>query len=80
MTLTGHFQNGVVVLDGGVAPPPDGTRVSVIPESFSNTDTGDRPFRPIPFPIVRSGKPGSIHLTNEMIAEIMDEEDAFTGR
>jgi hypothetical protein len=30
----------------------------------------------VSFPLVRSTQPGSVHLTNERIAEILDEEDA----
>jgi hypothetical protein len=30
----------------------------------------------VEFPLVPSSAPGSVHLTNEMIAEILDEEDA----
>ena len=73
MTLTGHIQNGVVVLDGGLTFP-EGARVAV---------TQVPPFPPaahlekrrVEFPLVRTGIPGSVHLTNECIAEILDEEE-----
>jgi hypothetical protein len=73
MTLTGHIQNGVVVLDGGMIFP-EGTRVTV-------TQVPPLPPEPQPekrrveFPLVRTGMPGSVHLTNERIAEILNEED-----
>ncbi len=35
------------------------------------TESGNR----VKFPLVESDKPGSLHLTNEMIAEIFEEED-----
>ena len=30
----------------------------------------------VQFPLVRSAHPGSVHLTGERIADILDEEDA----
>ena len=30
----------------------------------------------VEFPLIRSNAPGSVHLTNEMIGQILDEEDA----
>jgi len=73
MTLPGHIQNGIVVLDGGMAFP-EGTRVAV-------TQVPPLPPEPQPekrrveFPLVRSGIPGSVHLTNERSAEILEEEE-----
>jgi hypothetical protein len=67
MELTGHIENGVVVFDGGT-PPPEGTRVTVVPE--------EKPVHPkINFPLVSTGEPGSWNLTNDMIADILEEED-----
>ncbi|MSR33153.1 MAG: hypothetical protein EXR99_16845 [Gemmataceae bacterium] len=68
MELFGHIQNGVVVLDGGSFS--EGMRVSVSPV----------PAQPIivnpgELPVVLGGAPGSVHLTNEGISEIFEEED-----
>jgi len=69
MELTGHISNGVVVFDGGT-PLPEGTRVSVVPRSVE----APRSNYP-PLPVVYGGEPGSIHLTNEMIHQILNDED-----
>jgi hypothetical protein len=37
-------------------------------------ESSDKPHH-VDFPLVRTGKPGTLHLTNQMIAEIFDEED-----
>ena len=73
MDISGHVQNGVVVLDGG-ATLAEGTRVVV--SQLSRDDQAPRPEKKrIELPLVASGEPGSIHLTNERIQEILDEED-----
>jgi hypothetical protein len=77
MILYGHFQNGVVILDGGM-PLPDGTAV-VIQQQSAKPALLDEPFAPIPFPLIQSGEPGSLKLTNQLIAEIFDEEDAASA-
>jgi hypothetical protein len=62
MELTGHIENGVVVFDG--APSlPEGTRVTVVPEQKPKPFGGLRPE----VPIVRTGAPGTLRLTNEQI-------------
>ena len=73
MKTSGIVQNGVIVLDGGVLLP-EGTRVLVTMQSplFNETASAKR----IEFPLVDSSHPGSVHLTNEMIGEILDAEDA----
>lgn len=73
MELFGHIQNGVVVLDGG-ATFPEGTRVTVspIPPQPSKPEIGMKPGE---LPVVMGGVPGSVHLTNERINEILEEED-----
>ena len=74
MTLTGHIQNGVVVLDGEKALP-EGTRVAIIPVPPLPTEPPPEKRR-VEFPLVRTGTPGTWNLTNERIAEILDEEDS----
>jgi hypothetical protein len=70
MTLTGHIQNGVVVLDGGTTFP-EGTRVCVFPIPPQPVIV----MKPGELPVVLGGEPGSVHLTNERINEILEEED-----
>jgi hypothetical protein len=70
MELFGYIQNGVVVLDEGTALP-EGTRVSV----SAVPSQPEIMMKPGELPVVRGGVPGSIHLTNERINEILEEED-----
>jgi hypothetical protein len=73
MNATGIVQNGVIVLDGGMQLP-EGTRVlvSIAPFLIKPKSSSTR----VEFPLVDSVNPGSVHLTNQMIGEILDEEDA----
>lgn len=73
MNATGILQNGVIVLDGGMHLP-EGTRVmvSIAPSIIKPKSSSTR----VEFPLVDSVNPGSVHLTNQMIGEILDEEDA----
>lgn len=73
MKLSGRVQNGVIVLDGAVKLP-EGASVNVFYSTEPEIRVSPNQSR-VPFPIVPSSKPGSIHLTNEMIAEILDQED-----
>jgi hypothetical protein len=78
MELHGLVQNGVIVLSGGVSLP-DGTPVTVScslePSSLPQAEK-----KRVQLPLVRTGEPGSLHLTNERIAEIFDEEDVASSR
>lgn len=70
MEILGHIQNGVVVLEGE-RTFREGTRVSVSvlpPQPVIVMKPGE-------LPIVVGGAPGSVHLTNERINEIFEEED-----
>jgi len=69
MNLQGRVQNGVVVLDGGLVLP-EGAAVIV---SYA-APAAERRKR-IAFPLVRSAKPGSLNLTSDQIADILEEED-----
>ena len=74
----GHVHNGVVVLEGE-AELPEGAEVVVSylgPTAMPTTAEKKR----IQVPLVRTGQPGSVHLTGARIAEILDEEDAAPGR
>lgn len=73
MQIPGRIENGVVVFDQDVALP-EGTRVVVFQLSPGEQAAKTRKKR-VELPLVKSGAPGSIHLTNERIQEILDEED-----
>ena len=74
MEIRGHIHNGVVVLDGGLTLP-EGTEVTV---SCDKVRIWRKPGKKkhVEFPLIHSKHPGTLHLTNERIAEILDEEDA----
>ena len=74
MEISGRVLNGVVVLDGTMSLP-EGAVVSVTCRAKPLIRVAKNQKR-IEFPLVPSSAPGSVHLTNEMIAEILDEEDA----
>ncbi|MCI0684953.1 MAG: hypothetical protein L0Y71_22890 [Gemmataceae bacterium] len=70
MVIPGRVQNGVVVLEGPVSLP-EGAEVMVSVASAPSGVQGKR----VVFPLVESDHPGTWDLTNERIAEILDEED-----
>lgn len=78
MELHGVVHNGVIVLPAGVSLP-EGAEVTV---SCDLKPEPPRPSekKPVEFPLVRAGKPGSLNLTNERIAEILDEDDVASSR
>jgi len=81
MEILGHIRNGVVVLEEGKTLP-EGTPVSVspllpIPPAAQPTET-QLVLEPGKLPYVRGGRPGTWNLTNETIAQILEEEDAET--
>ena len=78
MDVPGRVQNGVVVLEGAPALP-EGAKVTVSYhgpiEAVSQTGK-----QRIEVPLVRTGEPGTVHLTGQRIAEILDEEDVSPRR
>jgi hypothetical protein len=78
METLGHVCNGVVVLEGGVTLP-EGTLVTVSCDLEPASPPTSKKER-VRLPLVRTGEPGSLHLTNERIAEILDEEDVASSR
>ena len=77
MELLGHVRNGVVVLDGN-PNLPEGAAVTVTyPASITQTPTAAR--KRVQFPLVRSAQPGSVNLTNDLVAEILEDEDVAPG-
>jgi hypothetical protein len=78
MEVLGHVHNGVIVLDGN-SNLPEGAVVTVLyPALPSAPPVFER--KRVSFPLIRSAKPGSVSLTNERIAEILDDEDAAPRR
>ena len=74
MEISGRVQNGVVVFDGSVLLP-EGIEVTVLVPSTPVIRVAANQ-REVEFPLIRSSAPGSVNLTNEMIGQILDEEDA----
>jgi hypothetical protein len=74
MEIPGRVQNGVVVLEGR-STLPEGTAVSVVPRVSPVIRVAKRQRRVV-LPLVPSENPGSVDLTAERIAEILDEQDA----
>jgi hypothetical protein len=73
MRIRGRVRNGMVILEG--APPlPEGMEVTV---SCPGAPIRRRPGkkRRVKLPLVESKRPGTLQLTNERIAEILQEED-----
>lgn len=73
MELLGHVQNGVVVLDGNVSLP-EGAAVTVTPRSGPVIRRSSI-RKQVELPIVKSDQPGTLDLTNDRIAEILEAED-----
>lgn len=78
MEIRGHVQNGVVILDGS-SPLPEGAAVSVVYPAPTRAVSVVEKQR-VELPLVRSERPGSVHLTSQRIAEILDAEDAVARR
>jgi hypothetical protein len=78
MVIAGHVQNGVVVLEGGIALPEGAVVTVSYPAPTAATPAGGD--RRIQVPLVRTGKPRSVNLTERRIAEILDDEDAASRR
>ena len=77
MEVTGHVHNGVVVFDNGITLPEGISVVVSIPQAEKPVlKEGKR----VEFPLVRSREPGTLHLTNDQIAEILENEDVPTRR
>lgn len=71
MEVSGTVRGGVVVLQEGV-DLPEGVRVRVVVQP---DDQPDKTNRRVLLPIVPSETPSSVSLSNQKIAEILDDED-----
>jgi len=78
MIIPGRVQNGVVIPEGGPALP-EGAAVSISYPASAGSQPVPAKHR-IQVPLVRSERPGTVPLTGERIAEILDEEDAPSRR
>jgi hypothetical protein len=77
MVIRGRIHNGVVVLEQTTASLLEGTEVTVVVETAPMAAIRiAKNQKRVEFPLVRSSAPGSIHLTNQMIDDILDAEDA----
>ena len=74
MKLRGRVHNGVVVLEEG-SSLPEGTLVRVLCEG-GPVFHAPPSRKAVQLPLVKTGHPGSVALTNDQIAEILDEQDA----
>ena len=78
MVISGHVQNGVVVLDGGLALPEGAVVVVSYPGPVAANTAGKS--ERIEVPLVSTGEPGTVSLTGEQIANILDREDVSSRR
>jgi hypothetical protein len=78
MEIPGHVQNGVIVLEGGTVLP-EGTPVTILCDRVRIGHKSGKK-KSVAFPLVRSKRPGTLHLTNDCIAEILQEEDLASFR
>jgi hypothetical protein len=74
MEIQGVFHDGVVVLQDSVTLP-EGAAVTVTYRPAPLIRVAEHP-KPVILPLFDSDEPGTIDLTNESIAEILDREDA----
>lgn len=78
METFGHIQNGVVVFDGPAFP--EGTAVTIALRNIEPKSAAASKSR-IEFPLVRSRNPGSVNLSCETVAALLEADDiaAFAG-
>jgi hypothetical protein len=74
MELTGRVENGVIVLRGSWFPP-EGAEVTVLyrpPDA--EVRAGEELYR-VQLPLVRTGQPGTVNLSNARIEELLSADD-----
>jgi hypothetical protein len=69
MVIPGRVQNGVIIPEAG-PPLPEGAAVNI---SYSAPAPAAEKPR-IEVPLVRTGRPGTVALTGERIAQVLDED------
>lgn len=78
MEIPGRVQNGVVVLECAQGLP-DGAKVTVCYHGPIESAPMP-PKQRIEVPRVKTGEPGTVNLTGQRIAEILDEQDVSPRR
>jgi hypothetical protein len=78
MVIRGRVHNGVVVPQGS-GSLPEGADVSISFPALAEPIPAVEKRR-IEVPLIRTGQPGTVHLTGASIAEILDAEDLAAGR
>lgn len=78
MTIAGRVQGGVVVLERG-STLPDGTAVTVVPRQGAAIHV-PKIRRRVVLPLVPSKHPGTLRLSAERIAELLEEDDLSSRR
>jgi hypothetical protein len=73
MEIRGRIRNGVVVLEGGTVLP-EGAAVTVSCD-LAPASHKPRKKKSVQLPLVDSDPPGTFELTNQRIAEVLQEED-----
>jgi len=73
MEIIGRVQNGVVVLEDG-PPLPEGMEVIVSFPDPAHLEP-PAPRQRVSLPLIRTGRPGSLRLTAERIAELLEDDD-----
>lgn len=73
MEIPGRVRNGVVILEGGPVLP-EGMTVTVYYSSAQPAAPAGQKRR-VELPLVRSEHPGSLTLTAERVAELLEESD-----
>jgi hypothetical protein len=78
MEIRGRIHNGIVILEGNPALP-EGAAVTVMYRAPASSRPEASKTR-IQVPLVQTGQPGTVNLSGEQIAELLDEEDAAPRR
>jgi hypothetical protein len=73
MVIQGRVHNGVIILEGGLTLP-EGMQVTISCPAAPIADRAS-PKRRVQLPLVPSRRPGTLNLTAERVAEILDEDD-----
>jgi hypothetical protein len=77
MEIQGRVHHGAVILENGICLP-EGAAVCVVYPLPNKTPPGTK--KRIELPLVHCDRPGSVPLTNQRIAEILDAEDTAPRR
>jgi hypothetical protein len=79
MEALGKVKGGVIVLEQGVTLP-EGTTVRVVVDAPAAQNDSTKSGTLLEFPLIRTGRPGTLHLTNQSIQDLFDAEDFSAGR